>query len=182
MEHMSGQVSQLLGYRADDILCNALISYVGLTHEEDKERVFGEVDAAIELAQPWDVAYRINHQKGHSVWVRERGNAVYERGELVYLQGLVVNATAEFDLHAKLERGRGEATRATRDIVHLTEQITTSVRELSMLSINARIEAARSGEAGKGFAVVANEIKTLADRNAGWADKITSRINELNQT
>jgi len=76
------------------------------------------------------------------------------------------------DMAASLAR----TTKANKDVLAMTENITGSVRELSMLSINARIEAARSGEAGLGFAVVANEMKALAERNAVWADKITERL------
>ena len=45
-----------------------------------------------------------------------------------------------------------------------------------MLSVNARIEAARSGEAGLGFTVVAEEMKNLADENGRLAQVITDKI------
>lgn len=180
MQHMAGGVRRLLGYGPEDIIGNARASYVGLTAEEDKDRVFGEVDAAIEAHQPWDVAYRLTHLNGQHVWVRERGTAVYEDGELTHLQGLVVGAKAEFNLREQLEKQVEDTRVATDDIIGLTGQITSSVKVLSMLSINAGIEAARSGEAGKGFAVVAHEIKTLADRNVVWADKIADQIDTIN--
>ena len=176
MQYMAGGVQRLLGYAPEDIIGNVRASYVGLTVEEDKEHVFGAVDDAIEAGHPWDVAYRLTHLGGQHVWVRERGNAVYEEGELKYLQGLVVGASAEFDLRAQLQKQVTDTRVATSDIIGLTGQITSSVKVLSMLSINAGIEAARSGEAGKGFAVVAQEIKTLADKNVIWADKIADQI------
>lgn len=182
MQHMTGGVQRMLGYSIDDIIGNVRASYVGLTVEEDKERVFAEVDAAIEAKEPWDVAYRLTHLTGKHVWVRERGTAVYEDGELTYLQGLVVGASAEFGLRAQLEKQVEETRVATSDIIGLTGQITSSVKVLSMLSINAGIEAARSGEAGKGFAVVAHEIKTLADNNVIWADKIADQIGNIGNT
>ncbi|WP_299875500.1 PAS domain-containing protein [uncultured Sulfitobacter sp.] len=181
MEHMAGGVQRLIGYAPEDILQNAKTSYVDLTAEEDKERVFADVDTAIAAGKPWDIAYRLIHHDGRAIWVRERGNAVMKDGEVAYLQGLVVGAGAEFDLRDKLERRVEEARAASEDIVGLTKQITSSVRELSMLSTNARIEAARSGEAGRGFAVVANEMKTLSERNAGLADKIAEQVQQFNE-
>ncbi len=180
MEYMTCGVERITGYRPEEIMGNAAVSYVGLTPEVDKDRVFAEVDRAIEAGQSWDMLQRLTHRRGHHVWVRERGTAVYENGELAYLQGLVVGADAEMTLREQIERKVEETRVASADIVGLTRQITNSVRELSMLSINARIEAARSGEAGRGFAVVANEIKTLADRNVLWADKIASQVSQMN--
>ena len=180
MQYMTGGVERITGYAVGDILDNARVSYVGLTPDVDKERVFGIVDAAIAAGKSWDMTHRLTHRDGHHVWVRERGSAVFENGELSYLQGLVVGAEAEFALRNQLEQRVEETRLASIDIVNLTRQITSSVGELSMLSINARIEAARSGPAGKGFAVVANEIKTLADRNAVWAVQIADQVRDIN--
>lgn len=49
------------------------------------------------------------------------------------------------------------------NISHLIDDISS---ETGMLSLNASIEAARSGEAGKGFAVVAQQIGVLANQTA----------------
>jgi len=51
--------------------------------------------------------------------------------------------------------------------------ITEIADKTDILSINASIEAARSGEVGKGFAVVAHEIRKLADKTKTASDKIT---------
>ncbi|MDD9923289.1 MAG: methyl-accepting chemotaxis protein [Boseongicola sp.] len=77
----------------------------------------------------------------------------------------------------KLEDLVTKTKTANKEIVALSSQITSSVKQLSMLSINARIEAARSGEAGLGFAVVADEMKTLAEENGRLAGHITEKIN-----
>ena len=43
-----------------------------------------------------------------------------------------------------------------------SDAIQSITREIQLLSINAGVEAARSGEAGKGFAVIAAAVKALA--------------------
>ena len=71
-----------------------------------------------------------------------------------------------------------DSEQRSKDIMGVTRQITRSLRQLNMLSINAGIEAARSGDAGRGFAVVANEIKLLAMQNSKWADSISDALND----
>ncbi|KIC12473.1 hypothetical protein RA19_02265 [Leisingera sp. ANG-M1] len=179
MEFMAGQVEKLCGCAKSDILGNAKVSYVGLTHKDDIDRVFADVDAAIEAKENWDVAYRLSRPDGTEAWVRERGNAVYDdSGEMVYLEGLVVDASAEVTLRKELQTTLNRTEEANAEIIDLAENILRSVQKLSILAINAGIEAARAGKAGLGFAYLAREIKALADENNQWASRITDTMAE----
>lgn len=176
MEFMEGAVRPLTGYAREDILHNAKVSYVGLTHDADVDRVFAEVDLAIEHKRPWDVAYRLKKPDGSLQDVRERGCAVFEKGTLTYLQGVVTGAQAEISLRSQLETTLAENEATTKELMATTAKITDSLKHLNMLSINARIEAARCGDVGRGFAVVAEEIKRLADTNSQWAVVISEML------
>lgn len=180
MEQMIGGVEAIMGYDRDDIIGNKKYSFVGLTHLDDQDRVFGLVDAAIERGEPWDIVYRMMHANGGVAWIRERGCAVVENGELSHLQGLIVSAETEVAARADLEKVLGDTQAANGEIVDLTKKITGSIRQLTMLAINARIEAARLGDDGRGFTIVAEEMKRLADQNTKWASIISSKMTQKN--
>jgi methyl-accepting chemotaxis protein len=63
-----------------------------------------------------------------------------------------------------------------RDIAEIVGLIDSIAFQTNILSLNAAIEAARSGEHGKGFAVVAQEVRMLSQRSAGSARDIRALI------
>ncbi|MDC7225022.1 MAG: methyl-accepting chemotaxis protein, partial [Spirochaetales bacterium] len=72
----------------------------------------------------------------------------------------------------KLNKKANEITVITRLISDLSEKT-------DVLSINARIEAARAGSEGKGFSVVANEIKDLSQQTNDSTTKINDMIEDI---
>lgn len=88
------------------------------------------------------------------------------------------------DTRASIEK-ISEYSAFLRDVLNVLEDIT---EKTSLLSINASIEAARSGIYGKGFNVVAGEIKNLAliskdnlDHSLGQMKEMASLIQSTSQ-
>lgn len=71
-----------------------------------------------------------------------------------------------------------EKTKSVGKIINVINDI---AEETNLLSLNARIEAARAGARGKGFTVVAEEIKKLADQSLKSAAEISMIIQEILQ-
>lgn len=70
----------------------------------------------------------------------------------------------------------GEKSIAIGDIINLIVEI---AEETSLLSLNASIIAAQSGEHGKGFAIVANQIKQLSKKTKGYTTEIGGLIDPV---
>ena len=86
----------------------------------------------------------------------------------------------------------GKSDKLSEEITHATaimETINTNTHSLKsiaskqkMLSLNASIEAARSGEAGVGFAVVAKSMGDLSSQSATLYGDIEKSVNEVTES
>ncbi|WID97853.1 methyl-accepting chemotaxis protein [Bosea vestrisii] len=63
-----------------------------------------------------------------------------------------------------ISQALSEAVSRAHKVREASEAIQTITREIQLLSINAGVEAARSGVAGRGFAVIAAAVKQLAEQ------------------
>ncbi len=67
-------------------------------------------------------------------------------------------------------------TREVHGVLEIIEEISD---QINLLSLNAELEAAGSGEAGRRFAVVASEIKRLASGTLGASEQIRRIISDI---
>ncbi len=76
-------------------------------------------------------------------------------------------------------RSLGEAANRIGQVTGLIKKIAD---KMTLLALNAHIEAASAGDAGKGFAVVANEIKEFARQSTSAAEDISNRISAMQES
>jgi PAS domain S-box-containing protein len=94
MEFISEGCVELTGYQVEDILLNQRLSYAVLVHPEDRQYVWEEVQAALQLHAPFKLVYRIRTADGKEKWAWEQGRGVFsQHGELLGLEGFIADIT-----------------------------------------------------------------------------------------
>jgi PAS domain S-box-containing protein len=94
MEFVSEGCEALTGYPAGDLLGNRVVSYAQVIQSQDRERIWEEVQAALEKKAPFQLSYRIRTRAGAEKWVWEQGCGVFsDEGTLEALEGFIVDVT-----------------------------------------------------------------------------------------
>ena len=69
--------------------------YYSIIHPDDRESVAKAVEEAVKRREPFEIEYRIITAGSETKYVWEKGQGIYEKGKLVYLEGLINDITAK---------------------------------------------------------------------------------------
>jgi PAS domain S-box-containing protein len=83
-------------------------------HEEDRAVRRQAILAAIGSRAPWQIEYRVRHTGGETRWAQERGQASFENGLPVFLDGIILDITAQKEAEEDLRQARIAADAANR--------------------------------------------------------------------
>ncbi len=107
MLELGSKFEALTGYRTADVLNNKKKAYAQLVHEEDQERIWGEVQSALAHHAPFELLYRMIRADGTQGWFWEHGLGVYDaEGNPQVLDGFIMDITQA--KQNEVTRGEGE--------------------------------------------------------------------------
>ncbi len=87
------------------MLHNKTVAYADLIFPEDRDKVWEQVQAAIDHRQPFRVVYRIKTASGKEKWVWEQGRGVFSlTNKLVALEGFITDITERKAYERQIER------------------------------------------------------------------------------
>ena len=113
MEFVSQGCFALTGYWPSELTGNQGLSYGQLIHPDDRESTWGEMQAALQKRKPFQVTYRITTAGREEKWVWEQGQGILSpQGDLLAVEGYVLDATERVLAHQVLEQRVADRTRA----------------------------------------------------------------------
>lgn len=94
MIFISDSCEEITGYKPDELVGNAIISYNDLILEEYKEKVWEGMQRALENKSRFVLKYPIRTKEKQIKWLEERAVGVFsESGELQHIEGFITDDT-----------------------------------------------------------------------------------------
>ncbi|MBU3008653.1 PAS domain-containing protein [Cobetia amphilecti] len=90
MEYISDGCLAITGLSPQQLLDHPSLTYGEMIHPEDADRVWDQVQAALEARTPFTLAYRIRHRDGEVIRVQEKGHGIYSPdGTPLAVEGII---------------------------------------------------------------------------------------------
>jgi len=111
MHFVSRGCMALTGYDPAELVEEGRLNYEALVHEDDRHRVWEQVQAALSDDRPFEMVYRIFDKNGQLKWVWEQGQMTghNQNGETL-LEGLIIDITQRVAAEEQFQRMFYEST------------------------------------------------------------------------
>lgn len=92
MHYLNDEILKLTGYSKEAFL-NGEVNLPEIYHQDDDKHIREEVAKALNKRKPFKVEYRIQHKNGQWIWVEDFGAGIFEKDNLLHLEGIAIDIT-----------------------------------------------------------------------------------------
>jgi len=123
MDYVSDKSIIITGYKPEQLIKDRDVSYYNLIHQDDKQKIFEQLQKAIEERKPYQLIYRIKTASGYDKWVWEQGTGIFNESndELMALEGFITDVTEQKSFEDKLNL-QSNALEATANGIIITDK------------------------------------------------------------
>lgn len=104
---ISKEVKKITGYSHTDFINNKVRTFASIIHPDDVELIKNSIGNSVGGNSTYELEYRLIGSKGQVIWVRERGNGIYNsQGKLMFLDGIIFDISERRQVKETLIRTR----------------------------------------------------------------------------
>lgn len=92
MLYLNDKILELSGFDKNDFITNKKV-FTEIYHPDDLQYIYDEVQKALDIKSSFELKYRIIHKDGSIKWVSERGAGVFNKDNLLYIEGYIEDIT-----------------------------------------------------------------------------------------
>jgi PAS domain S-box-containing protein len=101
--YLNDEIEKLTGYKKAEFIDKRII-YKDLIHPEDAVKTILESADSLSKFKPFHLTYRIINKTGGVVWVEEFGDVVRKDGEIIYIEGILLDITKRKETEKAIQR------------------------------------------------------------------------------
>lgn len=159
MEFISQGSLELTGYQPAELVFNRKIEFVELIHPDDRQKVWDDVQEALQTRRIFSLVYRIQCADGKEKWVMDRGQGVYsEQGELQAIEGVALDISDRKLIEEQLQTSLAEKEILLNEVHHRVKNNLEVILSLAEMQTR-RLE---DEQARASIRVLQERIRTIA--------------------